>query len=52
MSILKKLQKKDPNQIADDDHLNRKDLTKKEFDEGCKELIEKYGKKKIKSSNS
>ena len=46
MKILEKLQQLDESKIADDDHLDRKDITKKEFDQGCKELIEKYSSKK------
>ena len=45
MSILKKLAKRDPNWIADDDHLERKDLTKAEAEKACDELKKKYGMK-------
>lgn len=45
MSILEKISKEDPNWIADDDHLDRKDLTKAEFKEACEELKKKFGMK-------
>ncbi len=45
MSILKKISKEDPNWTIDDDHLDRKDLTKVEAKEACKELKEKFGLK-------
>jgi hypothetical protein len=44
-TLLEKLAKRDPNWIADDDHLDRKDLTEKEVDQCCKELKEKFGMK-------
>lgn len=44
-TLLDKLAKRDPNWIADDDHLDRKDITEKEANQCCDELKEKFGMK-------
>ena len=49
MSVLKKIIKKDPNQIADDDHPNRPDISEEEFKEALKEIAEKYDQHKPKN---
>lgn len=49
MNILEKIKKADDNIIRDDDHLDRKDITKKEFVESVSLLKKKYGLKKKKS---
>ncbi len=45
MSILKEIENKDPLKIADDDHPGRKDISKKQFSQGLKELIKKHNLK-------
>lgn len=44
-SILKRISEEDPNWIADDDHLDRIDLTEDEAKKACEELKEKFGLK-------
>lgn len=52
MSILKKILKEDPNWIRDDDHLDRKDMTKKEFSQFAEELKAKHGVKNEKDKRA
>ena len=46
--ILDRIRKTPENEMADDDHPNRPDLTKEEADQACKEIYEKYKNRKIK----
>ncbi|MCX6292074.1 MAG: hypothetical protein NT126_09960 [Bacteroidetes bacterium] len=46
MTILERIINKNPLEIADDDHPNRKDITEEEFSEAIKEMGKKYGQLK------
>jgi hypothetical protein len=46
MNTLEKIENKDPNKIHDDDHLDRKDISKKEFADSLKILMKKYNPQK------
>ncbi len=50
--ILEKLRKKPENQIAEDDHPERPDLTEKEADEAFKEIYEKFKSRKLKKKKA
>lgn len=42
MTVLGKINSKDPLKLADDDHLEAKDISAKEFREGLRELVKKH----------
>jgi hypothetical protein len=45
LKALKKILKKDPLYLADDDHPDRKDISKEEFDEALQAIKKKFGLK-------